>query len=372
MERTGVQHVKEGGRLARRSAFLPPQAIVTRYEPEPDPAMRLDAAATSVSDSEEALAGPGLLVLNRKGQLTHANGGARSLLHQGAVIQQVGGSVRAAKPALAGALQAAITRAMEDGDQSGLENVILLPRNGRLPIVAMAASLAGTATMDVGALVILHDPERVATPAAGMLRRLFGLTEAEADISLGLLQGLTLSEQARLRGSSLNTVKTLLYRVFDKTGTRRQAELVRLLSPLSNMHALGSGFMAGASAAIAGFRSQAKQQNHAVQRLLSVVVQPQTDMETLLLVASFAPGGSTSRHYATGHEILLVLQGTLTLEIEGEEAQIVQAGGVAYVGSEVVHRGCNTSRTEELKVVVIQIKEASKPYRIDVDFGREK
>ncbi len=49
-------------------------------------------------------------------------------------------------------------------------------------------------------------------------------------------------------------------------------------------------------AAIAGFRSQHKQQNHAVQRLLSVVVQPQTDMETLLMVASFAPGGSSTRH----------------------------------------------------------------------------
>lgn len=351
------------------AARLTPQAIVTRYQPELDSAADLRPISVSAPRTPEASAEPGLLVLNRQGQLTHANGSARSLLNQGSIIQLVGGFVRAAKPALTAPWQAAIARAMDNCAPSGRENIVLLPRSGRLPMVAMVASLAATAIMDVGALVILHDPEHAAMPTAGMLRRLFGLTQAEVDICLGLLQGLSLSELAQLRGSTINTAKTLLYRVFDKTGTHRQAGLVQLLSPLSNLHALGIGFLAGASAAIAGFRTPSSQQSHATQRLLSVVVQPQTDMETLLLIASFAPNGSTSRHYATGHEILLVLQGTLSLEIEGEEPQTVHAGGVAYVGSEVVHRGRNASETEELKVVVIQIKPAGQPHRIDVDFA---
>jgi DNA-binding CsgD family transcriptional regulator len=79
------------------------------------------------------------------------------------------------------------------------------------------------------ALVILIDPERQAEPPAELLIRLYGLTNAETDIALRVTRGQSLKSIADELSLSLATVKTHLQRVFLKTDTHRQAELVRLL-----------------------------------------------------------------------------------------------------------------------------------------------
>ena len=73
------------------------------------------------------------------------------------------------------------------------------------------------------------DPGLDNRPAAEALRDAFGLTPAEARLAIALAQGVRLADHAESVGISLNTVKTLLSRVFRKTETARQAELVRLL-----------------------------------------------------------------------------------------------------------------------------------------------
>ncbi len=79
------------------------------------------------------------------------------------------------------------------------------------------------------ALVLIIDPDDEPEPAAALLRRLYDLTRAEADIALHLVQGADLKEISEQLSISLATVRTHLQRVFDKTDTHRQAELVRLL-----------------------------------------------------------------------------------------------------------------------------------------------
>ncbi len=54
-------------------------------------------------------------------------------------------------------------------------------------------------------------------------------TAAEARLSLGLLEGKGLAAAARRNSISLNTARTHLRHVFEKTRTHRQAELVRLI-----------------------------------------------------------------------------------------------------------------------------------------------
>ncbi|MCF8511469.1 MAG: helix-turn-helix transcriptional regulator [Rhodobacteraceae bacterium] len=65
------------------------------------------------------------------------------------------------------------------------------------------------------------------------LRIAFDLTSAEIDIAVLLYRHADLSTVAELRGASLRTVRTQLSRIFAKTDTRGQVELVRLLSHLS-------------------------------------------------------------------------------------------------------------------------------------------
>jgi DNA-binding CsgD family transcriptional regulator len=64
--------------------------------------------------------------------------------------------------------------------------------------------------------------------------RAFGLTRAEARIAIALSNSPGVADAAYALGLSPNTVKTTLQRVFAKTDTHHQAELVRLLysSPL--------------------------------------------------------------------------------------------------------------------------------------------
>ncbi len=83
------------------------------------------------------------------------------------------------------------------------------------------------------ALVLIIDPEDEPEPPAALLRRLYRLTQAEAEIALHVMHGADLKEISEKLSVSLPTVRTHLQHVFDKTNTHRQADLVRLLLVLS-------------------------------------------------------------------------------------------------------------------------------------------
>ena len=79
------------------------------------------------------------------------------------------------------------------------------------------------------AILVVTDPERSIRARAEQLRQLFDLTAAEAAVAMQLTEGDGLAAVASRLGVSSSTVRTHLTRIFDKTSTHRQAELVRLL-----------------------------------------------------------------------------------------------------------------------------------------------
>jgi len=79
------------------------------------------------------------------------------------------------------------------------------------------------------AVVFINDPERKSETPPALLKRLYGLTGREAALAVLLLQGIDLREAAAQLGVSMNTVRTHLRLVFEKTDTHRQSELVHLL-----------------------------------------------------------------------------------------------------------------------------------------------
>jgi len=79
------------------------------------------------------------------------------------------------------------------------------------------------------AAVFISDPESQERPPEDAFREMFGLTPAEAGLAACLSTGLPLDACADLRGITRATARTYLKRIFAKTGTSRQAELVRLL-----------------------------------------------------------------------------------------------------------------------------------------------
>ncbi len=67
-----------------------------------------------------------------------------------------------------------------------------------------------------------------------LLSRRYDLTAGELRVLLALIDTGSVAEVARLLGISEGTVRNHLHRLFEKTGTRRQAELVRLVSGLAS------------------------------------------------------------------------------------------------------------------------------------------
>lgn len=67
---------------------------------------------------------------------------------------------------------------------------------------------------------------------AARLSAVHGLTRSEALLALHIGDGGSLKDFVATRGVSRNTARNQLQQVFDKTGARRQAELVRLLRDL--------------------------------------------------------------------------------------------------------------------------------------------
>lgn len=59
--------------------------------------------------------------------------------------------------------------------------------------------------------------------------RIFGLTKAEARLTLAIANGVTATEYCSNNGISINTAYSQIKNILSKTGTRRQAELVKLV-----------------------------------------------------------------------------------------------------------------------------------------------
>lgn len=79
------------------------------------------------------------------------------------------------------------------------------------------------------ALVLLHDPALNSNLDPFIVAETFDLTPAEARVAVQMVNGLTADEIAQKSGVSVNTVKSQIKSLFQKTGTTRQAELVSVI-----------------------------------------------------------------------------------------------------------------------------------------------
>ena len=146
----------------------------------------------------------------------------------------VAGRLRAATPELTGRLEALTARAAsrEAGKRLG-GSIALTSPSGRAPLSAIVAPVSPErlALFQSGPSVIVCVTDLGAglAPPAERLRELFGLTRSEARVALALLEGASPREAAEALGVSFYTVRGHLAQIFDKTGVKRQSEMVRLM-----------------------------------------------------------------------------------------------------------------------------------------------
>jgi DNA-binding CsgD family transcriptional regulator len=96
-----------------------------------------------------------------------------------------------------------------------------------------AGRFADSGIKDAAILLFVIDPLNRRSIPLRQLMETYGLTRAEARVALAASSGNNVHESARLLGLSPNTIKTHLRRVFAKTATARQAELVGMIASVS-------------------------------------------------------------------------------------------------------------------------------------------
>jgi DNA-binding CsgD family transcriptional regulator len=82
------------------------------------------------------------------------------------------------------------------------------------------------------AVVLISDPEQQQPIETAVLADLYSLTPKEAALTASLSEGKTIHQAAREMAMSYETARTHLRRIFDKTATSRQSELLLLIAQL--------------------------------------------------------------------------------------------------------------------------------------------
>ncbi|WP_158639011.1 helix-turn-helix transcriptional regulator [Elioraea rosea] len=180
-----------------------------------------------------------ILLVGPQCELRFANQAARGLLDAQDGLREAADGLHAGTPYETDMLRRRVAEAsVPAGDASGWvydERPVLLRRRGGSPLsvairpVGANGPQGGLTASARRVMLIVSLADHAPTVTADALRAAYSLTQAEARLALRIANGETLGAAAGALGISLTTAKTHLQRVFDKTGTHRQAELVRLL-----------------------------------------------------------------------------------------------------------------------------------------------
>lgn len=89
--------------------------------------------------------------------------------------------------------------------------------------------------------------------------------------------------------------------------------------------------------------------------------------EAVLLTVEYPPGGTSPAHRHDAEVFVYVLQGTLTMQVDGQPAVTLEAGQAFHESPGDVHRvSANASRTEPAKFVVFMVKDKGAPVTLPV------
>lgn len=193
------------------------------------------ANATGMVDAYQSLGCPSFL-LDRGGRVIRANAAAEKLIGDGLALAQgvLGCSLPDENRELAG-LVARLCRSPGIADTEALSSVIVR-RSTKRPLIVEGIRIVGMASAifsPAKAILLVSDTERPsADPRMDLLRRTFGLTQTEAMLVSHLAREVPLPLVAELLGISFETARSHLKRVFQKTETNRQSDLLRLIGRL--------------------------------------------------------------------------------------------------------------------------------------------
>jgi len=182
----------------------------------------------------------GIVVVDRDLAIIHANAMAQAMLAGRDPIRSEKGKVVLAMPASQGALERAVAQAGANGAGLGTKGIGIPARRAEgEPCVVHVLPLERSdirPRFGPRAAAALFVAPATALPSlpSGAVALLYDLTPAETRIFELISGGKTQIEIGQTLGIAPSTVKTHTLRLFEKTGSKRQADLIRLAARLAS------------------------------------------------------------------------------------------------------------------------------------------
>ncbi|MGK9170937.1 helix-turn-helix transcriptional regulator [Inquilinus limosus] len=200
-------------------------------------AQRLEGLAGRARLAEDVLdrLDRAVVLLAAGGRVVHVNAAAVRLFESGRLLLR-SNRLDSADPAEAAALRGLIAAVLDPAPRAGLAR--LLSGSAGAALIASGCRLpdrrpAAVAEPQAVAALFLTPIGSSRDDLGQVLPALFGLSRAEVRLAMALHEGFSLSEIAETLQLSRETLRSQLRSVFDKTGTRRQGALIRLLADLA-------------------------------------------------------------------------------------------------------------------------------------------
>ena len=182
----------------------------------------------------------GLFLVDSRSQLIHANAAGNEILAAGDLLRSTGGRLGAVDAQVDQALRETVVAAGHGDAEVGIKG-IALPLTAHnddryvahvLPLTCGARRCAGANYAATAALFVRKAAMEYPSPAE-VIGKTYDLTPAELRVLFGIVQIGGVPEVAAALGVADATIKTHVSRLFEKTGTGRQADLVRLVAGFS-------------------------------------------------------------------------------------------------------------------------------------------
>jgi len=181
-----------------------------------------------------------VLLLDGIGHITHANASGRDILERRDFLRAEHGRLVAADPELNLILHNAVVASVFGAGATRSESIALpfIAHDGErfvghfLPITAGRRRKTGAA-FEATAMLFVNSTSLDGPAAADIIKKVFKLTPTELRVMLTVVEFGGVPDTARNLNIAESTVKTHLVRIFAKTDTKRQAELVKLAAAFS-------------------------------------------------------------------------------------------------------------------------------------------
>ena len=198
------------------------------------------AEAAMLAETVDSLAAA-VFLLREDGRLVHANAAGKAVLEDSRLLRQLDGRIVASDLSERKKLREVLAGAAR-GDMalSRHGTAVPLTTSDGKQYTAHIISLASGARRQTGSLygavaaMFVHETTLGRPNLVEAVGKHFKLTPTELRVLFAVVEVSGVPQVARVLGISKETVKTHLKRVFEKTGTRSQVDLVKLIAQYAN------------------------------------------------------------------------------------------------------------------------------------------